>query len=173
MSNRERWIVYPLVFLTLGIVLRDKFVPQGHSAALQFEAGEIAAQSIRCEQLLVKEVVCDKLDSNQAKCRAFFIHGPGDRPVVVAGSDAKTGAGVIETHTAKCRTFIIDGPGNRPVVTAGSDVKTGIGVIDTYSANGFPLVRIGSSATGGRLFTFELEKAPPPPKVPEKVKPGK
>jgi hypothetical protein len=129
MSTRERWIVYPLVFLTLGIVLRDKFVPQVHSAAIQFEAGEIAAQRIHCAQLQVKELLCDKLDSNQAKSHALFIHGPSDQPVIVAGADVKTGAGVLETYTAK----------------------------------GIPLIRISSSATGGRLITFELEKSPPPP----------
>jgi hypothetical protein len=27
MSDRERWIVYPLLFLSLGVALHDKFLP--------------------------------------------------------------------------------------------------------------------------------------------------
>jgi len=44
MSERERWIVYPLLFLTLGIALRDK---------LGGTAKKIEAQRVVCEQLVV------------------------------------------------------------------------------------------------------------------------
>jgi hypothetical protein len=27
MSDRERWVVYPLLFLSLGVALHDKFLP--------------------------------------------------------------------------------------------------------------------------------------------------
>ena len=45
MSMRERWIIYPLLFLSLGVVLGDKIILPGHGGnpGLQFEAGEIAA----------------------------------------------------------------------------------------------------------------------------------
>ena len=43
MSERERWIVYPLLFLTLGIALRDKFGV----------AKEVRAHRIICEELVV------------------------------------------------------------------------------------------------------------------------
>ena len=43
MSTRERWIVYPILFMTLGIALRDKIIRPTHlgSGDLQLGAGEI------------------------------------------------------------------------------------------------------------------------------------
>ena len=43
MSERERWIVYPLLLLTLGIALRDKFGI----------AKEVKAHRVVCEELVV------------------------------------------------------------------------------------------------------------------------
>lgn len=46
MSERERWIVYPLLFLTLGVSLRDKVT---HTTSVD----HIDAELIRCKALLV------------------------------------------------------------------------------------------------------------------------
>jgi hypothetical protein len=40
MTERERWIVYPLLFLALGASLRDKLVPATY-------------ESVRCQELIV------------------------------------------------------------------------------------------------------------------------
>jgi hypothetical protein len=79
MSTRERWVVYPLLFLTLGIALRDKVVPRN--------------------TLRVREVVCERLVCNRSECRTLLVNGPKDRPVVIAGTDVNTRAGTIETFT--------------------------------------------------------------------------
>ena len=50
MSTRERWIVYPLLFLTLGIVMRDKIRAPG-----PFQANEVTAGQIHCGQLQVDQ----------------------------------------------------------------------------------------------------------------------
>jgi hypothetical protein len=84
MSTRERWIVYPLLFLTLGIALRDKVVPPSQ---------------IRCNELQAGQVVCNRLESVQSECRTLLVHGPNGRPVVVAGADNASRAGTIETFT--------------------------------------------------------------------------
>lgn len=42
MTERERWIVYPLLFLALGVALRDKFVGT-------------TSRTIRCQELIVEE----------------------------------------------------------------------------------------------------------------------
>lgn len=47
MSTRERWIVYPLLFLALGVALRDKIVPVHKIVISQ----EIRARTIRCGEL--------------------------------------------------------------------------------------------------------------------------
>jgi len=46
MTERERWIIYPLLFFALGAALRDKFTQKIHTEELQ--AGKIA-----CEELVV------------------------------------------------------------------------------------------------------------------------
>jgi hypothetical protein len=61
MSERERWIVYPLIFFALGAALRDKFTQQIRTDSLH--AGQIT-----CEKLVV-------LDSEQP-----------DRPVAILTS---------------------------------------------------------------------------------------
>jgi hypothetical protein len=102
MSTRERWIVYPILFMTLGIALRDKIIPPAHlgNGALQFQAGEIAAGRIHCNQLQVENVVCGRLESDRTECRTFLVNGPTDQPVVVAGADANSHAGLLETFAA-------------------------------------------------------------------------
>ena len=62
MTERERWIVYPLLFLALGASLRDKFTQQVTTDRLH--AGQIS-----CEQLLVTDSekpdrIVAKLSSN-------------------------------------------------------------------------------------------------------------
>lgn len=56
MSERERWIVYPLLFLALGAAIRDKML---HAV----ETGDL-----RCERLVAGSIVCEGLqvvDSEQ------------------------------------------------------------------------------------------------------------
>ncbi len=43
MSSRERWVVYPLLFLTLGIALKDKITR------------EVSVRTLQCESLLVTD----------------------------------------------------------------------------------------------------------------------
>ncbi len=62
MSERERWIVYPLLFFALGAGLRDKFTQKVHTEDLH--AGKIS-----CEELIVLDSekpdrVVAKLSSN-------------------------------------------------------------------------------------------------------------
>ena len=49
MSTRERWIVYPLLFMTLGIALRDKIMPPAHlgNLGMQIEAGTVSINNWR------------------------------------------------------------------------------------------------------------------------------
>jgi hypothetical protein len=103
MSTRERWIVYPLLFMTLGIALRDKIKPPIHlgNRGVRIEAGEIVAGRISCGQLKVQETaVCNRLEARRSECRTLLIYGASDQPVIVALADARTHAGVIETFGA-------------------------------------------------------------------------
>ncbi|MCE5267405.1 MAG: hypothetical protein LLG00_05915 [Planctomycetaceae bacterium] len=79
MSTRERWIVYPLLFLTLGAVLRDKLV---------------GSREVRAER-----VVCERLESIQAECGRLVVVGANGRPVILAGTDSQSHGGAIATFS--------------------------------------------------------------------------
>jgi hypothetical protein len=99
MSTRERWIVYPLLFMTLGIAMRDKVIPPVRLGSLgaQLQARDTVSQRIRCRELQVERVVCNRLDVN---------NGPNQPPVVVLGSDNNTHAGFVETLNTEGMTQV-------------------------------------------------------------------
>lgn len=47
MNERERWIIYPLVFFALGAALRDKFMQH------------VSSKEIECQRLVVKSIECE------------------------------------------------------------------------------------------------------------------
>ena len=51
MSDRERWIIYPLLFLALGTSLRDKLAQKVETEVLLSK--RIDAEVIRCKQIMV------------------------------------------------------------------------------------------------------------------------
>jgi hypothetical protein len=89
MSSRERWIVYPLLFLTLGISLRER------SFHMTMHVDDVEARTIRCKQLEVDRVVC-----GQTVCETMVVRGPNGRPAIVAGVDARTRNGLLEVFAS-------------------------------------------------------------------------
>ncbi len=65
MNERERWVVYPLLFLALGASLRDKFFQQVKTEEL--ECGRLVAESIECKGAMVCQgvVMLDPANPNQ------------------------------------------------------------------------------------------------------------
>jgi len=94
MSNRERWIVYPLLFLTLGIVMRDKLVPHATGPSDQ-----IAASVIQCQQLRADSLLCGRLVGELVQCGELQTIGRGNKPSVVLRTDPESGSGVITILT--------------------------------------------------------------------------
>jgi hypothetical protein len=75
MTTRERWIVYPLLFLALGIALRDKILPPSL----------IEAERIRC----------DRLETDETACGSLTVFGRGNRELMYLGM-ATNGTGRLE-----------------------------------------------------------------------------
>jgi hypothetical protein len=137
MSTRERWIVYPLLFLALGIAMRNQFLPTKRMGAVDFMAGELSAQTIHCNNL---EVMQDQ------KCRNLqFGVAQGDR----------IHTGYIESQRSRSteieckKQFAVLDEHDRPVVLVGEDQNTKAGAIQTMLPSGAPQVQIFSNATGG------------------------
>jgi hypothetical protein len=76
MSQRERWVVYPLLFLALGLALRDKLVPPK----------SLKAGLILCDQL---EVL------GQADCRQLTVHDAAGQTMLVLGADNESRYGLF------------------------------------------------------------------------------
>src|SRR3989304_1166308 len=114
MSTRERWIVYPLLFLTLGIALRNQFLPTRLFGAMSLRAGEISAQKITCNDLVImqsgecKQLKCDQLQFNQAMGKPIRAGGRAECLELKAGQ--------VESRAM----LVVDAEG-RPAVMAGTD----------------------------------------------------
>jgi hypothetical protein len=165
MSTRERWIVYPLLFLTLGIVMRDKIIPRGH-----LQTNEVTAERIHCGRLQVDQV---------ASAGGIAVGSLQCGQELVAGK-------------LRCGELVIVGPNGRSTVVVGTDSKTKGGSIATLSPNGVPLVLLQPTDSGGVIFASDVKRitgvaphqnpkapTPPTPKKPSKesekapVKPSK
>jgi hypothetical protein len=90
MSTRERWIVYPLLFLALGAALRDKVI------------AKIEIPRLKCGQLEVDGPArCELVECRQSVCGGLAVIGPDGQPAVVAGVNPQAGnSGFIETRSA-------------------------------------------------------------------------
>ncbi len=68
MSQRERWVVYPLLFLALGLALRDKLVPP--------------------RSLTAGVVLCDHLEVlGPANCHRLTVRDAAGHTALVLGAD--------------------------------------------------------------------------------------
>ena len=89
MSSRERWVVYPLLFLTLGIALKDKITR------------EVSVKRLQCESLLVTDRQGERQVYISAGQAGYTLHARNANrgPDVILGQvDVKNGrqlAGLI------------------------------------------------------------------------------
>lgn len=77
MSTRERWTVYPLVFLSLFMAARDKLVPRE----------KVAFRTLECQQLVVTNINDEKLISmgETDDAGVVIVYGPPGRLDRIAG----------------------------------------------------------------------------------------
>lgn len=134
MNSRERWTVYPLLFLALGLALRDKIVPPSRFGALSVTSSEVAARKIECGELSAGRVIC----RGPAECGTILVQGPQGLPVVGMGADQKSNNGVIETFTA-------DG---KPLIQLQSSDRGGIVALFSHSGRVFILGETGPPDDG-------------------------
>jgi hypothetical protein len=140
MSDRERWIVYPLLFLTLGIALRNQFLPTRRFGAVDLRAGELSAQKIFCNNLVIREnALCNQLQSDQLQFNEAL------------GKHIRTVQ--LKAGQAECQTMLIVNADGKPVVLAGADKDSQSGVIQTMNSTGVPLVQIRATDSGGVVTT--------------------
>jgi hypothetical protein len=137
MSDRERWIVYPLIFLALGVALRDKITRnidhvemiggesvqmdfkrgvvagEGTQAQIDFTQGLVQADTIRCKRLIVEQ----DLNAGQAIAQRVAA-----KEIVVLGPDRKIRV-LIGSHSSDLDQPAATETGGGQVVVFGPDGK--------------------------------------------------
>lgn len=141
MSTRERWIVYPLLFLTLGIAMRNQFLPTKRMGAVDLRAGELTAQKIHCNSLTV--------DQDQTCANLTFGTAQGNR----------LDAGLVQSQIAKFAQsqsleFKIVDKKENSIIMMLEDPSKKSGTILTLRDNGTPQVQLLSTNDGGMVKAF-------------------
>jgi hypothetical protein len=128
MSTRERWIVYPLLFLALGLALRDKLIPPSR---------------FRCGRLEVVEADCLAVRAGVVALNDLTVVGPeGTRRVWV---------GNIDNQGGQVQIYGTDG---QPRLVAGVDQTGRSGIVETMAADQKPQAMLHSVGPWGSVTTF-------------------
>jgi hypothetical protein len=99
MSERERWIVYPLLFLALGAALRDKL------------AGRTATGSIMCEELVIMDEAPFGRQSDRALVRIGRTERSANNPAVgyvIVNGEVQV-AGQVNTTAVNAKQYAYRG----------------------------------------------------------------
>jgi len=103
MSSRERWTVYPLLFLALGLAVRAIAVPQG-----EFDAARVG--DLESTRLVCKEIVIENDDGTILVHMGRVVGGGGGRieikdqkgvDTIAVGTQHKDREGIVEFFDAK------------------------------------------------------------------------
>lgn len=132
MSERERWTIYPLLFLALGASLKDKLLPDR----------DVEATLIRCQQL---EVV-DRDQEVKARMNANLLAAPlilaRDARILGANDEPRISLGT-NPHDAPRLEFF--GNDRKPVLLLATDEENTTGMVITFDANDAPHFMITAS----------------------------
>lgn len=88
MTERERWILYPLLFLALGAALRDKVVPPEKLEGGLVQANAVEARSIRAPIVEAGVLKADNFQIRDDKGRVRLLMAL--RPVVITDGEEQT-----------------------------------------------------------------------------------
>lgn len=186
MTDRERWTVYPLLILALGLALHDKLLSSSF----------VDAQRVTCRELIVKgrdgTTVMQATAGGDGGGR-ILVFGGTKKPNVLV--EASKGGGTIqligdEGHILAdlghddsgnghlvllgegdelvvlgdddhdSGKVVVFGPENHACVALTVETDKGNGQVRTYNIEGVAQVILESTNGGGQLFTVSDEKKP-------------
>lgn len=133
MSDYERWIIYPLLLLSLSFAARDQ-IGFLKPTKINFSRSEVTFD----------KVVCNELSTLHAK-----IVSRDEKPRVDIASSVN-GAGMI----------VLYGSEDKPAVVQSFDIQRRVGYVETYDHDGSPLVRLSATDRGGLVLAMTDKGAP-------------
>ncbi len=137
MSNRERWIIYPLLFLSLGASIRTHVFPVFD----QLYAGDLRVQNVKT--------------TNRISCRTLEV----TESILLRGADGKARIVLSDASNRSGQIHIL-GQDGKSVIAMGASKKSGSGEIAVFDGAGEIRVRMASVQGGGALATFGTEGKP-------------
>jgi hypothetical protein len=145
MSTRERWIVYPLLFLALGTALRPKLAPTFEASIMQVTSDEVKSRELTANRVTSDDVKSRKLTADRVTCRSLTIVDGQKRPRIEL---------VVHAHTGDGEVRLVNNDGV-PVVSLQSDAQTRAGLIETRSNDGRAQTALWSTESGGEVVAFD------------------
>ena len=131
MTDRERWTIYPLLVLSIGMQVRDKLVP----------AKTIRAQSIHCQALTI---------DNGDKSPRILASANGTVQVLGADNKARVVLGIAPNHAGVVDVRGADGQRRAALLV---DEGQQIGSLATFGPDGERRVVVAAGEGGGGLIT--------------------
>lgn len=137
MSSRERWTIYPLLLLAIGMGIKTRV------------SGIENAPSISCNSLTIngedgKPVV--RVHANTARQGQIEFYSPQGQLMLVAGT----------AHDGKAGQFVILNDNGKPQVEIGSDGHAGL--LQTCGPDGLPQTMLRSSERGGSVVALRNDR---------------
>ena len=139
MSTRERWVVYPLLFLALGAALRDKFFPPSR----------FAAHTVWADEMIVGKVCCNYLEGPEAQHPVAVAKlDVNELTVSEPGGHRRAWLGVMDNQSGHMELY---GRGGKLVALLGASPTGESGIMQTMAADGYPQVYLHSSSGWGAI----------------------
>lgn len=139
MTVRERWTVYPLIFLALGVAVRDKFWPPS-----LLRARSLAVETLRVQRMAVAE----QLVSSQLKVERMEGVQLQTGELLLVSSDGKLRAHLLAQLSQGGQLVLYNHQG-KPVLLAGVEPASASGILEIVSPEGKPLVELRSAGGHG------------------------
>ena len=162
MTERERWIVYPLLFLALGASMRDKFTKPA-----EFEATKLECDELRAHRVVIVDPLQDRPRLKLGTLTEAIAQSTGSTPNIAGQIEvldssqrvqtAITG-GAVHTQALLSRGMVVVDPIGRPRVEIVTKVEHAgdaknppltRGVLDIVGSDNVPAVLLSSTPEGG------------------------
>lgn len=154
MTDRERWTVYPLLFLALALTLRDRIFPPGPSSLVARELTIVDEQD--------RPSILMRGAGQDGSSPTIEIRNSRGNPAWVVSVGGRDGIGIENTGSVICRDVrVLGADGKARVVHGVSADGQGAGRTEWFdAAQNLVLAAGGSDTEGGAVSSFRPGNVP-------------
>ena len=174
MTERERWIVYPLIFLAISISLKSKFIPTPQKKSQKtLEVDQLNAKQITTSLILGERASFNELNAPLIHAQQIQVEDGQNIPKIIMrslslsdanqGSEQKT-TGMIDVLGTENQGLVTLGghPGGGFVITRATEDKNDF-VAFGYDQRGSGLFWLDKQGQPKGFFRRKVERVPPNP----------